>query len=141
MARRTTKKAEVKPAVETKEVQVKESVKQTEVKPAQKAIETRKDSTKALETRAGVLKDADTKKPARKRTVTRKKAEVKTEMYFQFSGKEYTQKELFQKVKDIWTKELKNKVADLKEVNVYVKAEEHAAYYVINGETTGKIEL
>ena len=62
-------------------------------------------------------------------------------MFLQFAGKEYTEKEIFQKVKDVWTKELKNKVGDMKSVQIYLKPEESAAYYVVNGDTTGKIEL
>lgn len=62
-------------------------------------------------------------------------------MFLQFAGKEYTEKEILQKVKDIWTKVLKNKVGDMKDVKIYLKPEESAAYYVVNGDTTGKVEL
>lgn len=118
-----------------------------------KAIETKKDTTKALETRAAVLKEAEpvkeekktaVKKTAAKKTTAKKttaKAELKTELFLQFAGKEYTEKEILQKVKDVWTKVLKNKVGDMKSVKIYLKPEEAAAYYVINGDTTGKVEL
>lgn len=124
-----------------------------------KAIETKKDTTKKLETKAAVLVDtpeektetktAETKAPAKKAAAKKpaakkapaKKAEVKTEMFLQFAGKEYTEKEIFQKVKEIWTKVLKNKVGDMKDVKIYLKPEESAAYYVVNGDTTGKVEL
>lgn len=126
-----------------------------------KAIETKKDTTKALETRAAVLKEtapdekkaqekSAVKKAAEKKTIpakktsskrTARKTEIKTEMFLQFAGKEYTQKEIFQKVKDVWTKALKNKVGDMKDVKIYLKPEESAAYYVINGDTTGRIDL
>ena len=61
--------------------------------------------------------------------------------FLQFSGKEYTEKEILKKVKDVWTKDLKNKVGDMKDVKIYLKPEESAAYYVVNGDTTGKIDL
>ena len=35
----------------------------------------------------------------------------------------------------------KNKVGDMKDVKIYLKPEESAAYYVVNGDTTGKIDL
>ena len=121
-----------------------------------KAIETKKDTTKKLETKAGVLVDTPAakteekkttaakktaaKKPAAKKPAA-KKAELKTEMFLQFAGKEYTEKEILQKVKDIWTKVLKNKVGDMKDVKIYLKPEESAAYYVVNGDTTGKVDL
>jgi hypothetical protein len=72
---------------------------------------------------------------------TAKKNEVKTEIIFQFGGIECSQKELMQKVKDVWTKKLKNKIGDMKDLKIYVKPEEMAAYYVINGDVTGKIEF
>ena len=132
---------------------------------AAKAIETKKDTTKKLETKAAVLVDTpevqaakkvaakaeDTaekavktvKKAAAKKTATKttKKADLKTEFFLQFSGKEYTEKEILKKVKDVWTKDLKNKVGDMKDVKIYLKPEESAAYYVVNGDTTGKIDL
>ncbi len=160
-----TKKTTKKPAVVEKKVEtVKkaetpvETVKKTEVKAQTKAIETKKDTTKAIETRAAVLKTpevkeevkaAPAKKDADKGTVakkaapkkTAKKASAKVDLFLQFAGKEYTEKDIFQKVKDVWTKEMKNKVGDLKDVQIYIKPEEFAAYYVINGETTGKVDL
>lgn len=120
-----------------------------------KAIETRKDTTKAIETRAGVLQNPESvrrepkktapKKTTQKRTVVRKhgtkNTEEKTEFFLQYAGKEYTEKEILQKVKDIWTKELKQKAGDMKAVKIYLKPEESSAYYVINEDTTGKVEL
>ena len=122
---------------------------------AAKAIETKKDTTKKIETKAGVLVDtpeekaaekkAPAKKTAAKKTAAKKapakKAELKTEMYLQFYGKEYSDKEILLKVKEIWTKVLKNKVGDMKDVKIYLKPEESKAYYVINGDTTGEVNL
>lgn len=139
------KMAEVKP--EKAEIK-------NEVKEAPKAIETKKDTTKAIETKAAVLVEkpaakTEEKPAAKKETVkklaakktTAKKAEVKTEMFLQFDGKEYTEAEIYRKVKEVWTKVLKNKVGDMKTVQVYLKPEESAAYYVVNGDTTGKVDL
>ena len=72
-----------------------------------------------------------------------KKASVKKtqELYIQYAGKEVTEKEIMDRVKEIWTKELGNKVKDMITVKVYVKLEDSAAYYVINDEVTGRIEL
>ena len=122
---------------------------------AAKVIETKKDTTKKIETKAGVLVDtpeekaaekkAPAKKTAAKKTAAKKapakKAELKTEMYLQFYGKEYSDKEILQKVKEIWTKVLKNKVGDMIDVKIYLKPEESKAYYVINGDTTGEVNL
>ncbi len=148
------KKEAVKPATaKTEKAEVKAE------KPAAKAIETKKDTTKKLETKAGVLVDTPEEKAAEKTTAKKapakkttakkttakkapaKKAELKTEMYLQFYGKEYSDKEILQKVKEIWTKVLKNKVGDMKDVKIYLKPEESKAYYVINGDTTGEVDL
>lgn len=120
-----------------------------------KALETKKDTTKAIETRAAVLKDPDpdvtevqtakkTAKSAAKRTVSRTagtKNALKCEMFLQFAGKEFSEKELLKLVKEVWTKEMKRKVGELKDVKLYLKPEESAVYYVINKETTGRIDL
>jgi Zn-dependent metalloprotease len=131
----TTKKLETKAAVlvDTPEVQaeeVKETVKKAAKKVAAKAEDTAEKAVKTVKKAA--------KKTAAKTT---KKAELKTEFFLQFSGKEYTEKEILKKVKDVWTKNLKNKVGDMKDVKIYLKPEESAAYYVVNGDTTGKIDL
>ena len=71
-----------------------------------------------------------------------KKAPAKTQsVMVQFGGKEIDTKDILEQVKNIWTKDLGNKVKDMVDVKVYVKPEEVAAYYVINGEITGCIEL
>lgn len=131
----TTKKLETKAAVlvDTPEVQaeeVKETVKKAAKKVAAKAEDTAEKAVKTVKKAA--------KKTAAKTT---KKADLKTEFFLQFSGKEYTEKEILKKVKDVWTKNLKNKVGDMKDVKIYLKPEESAAYYVVNGDTTGKIDL
>ena len=150
-AEKTVKAADVKTAAAVP-AENKTAKKETS---AAKAIETKKDTTKKLETKAGVLVDtpeekaaekkAPAKKAAAKKTAAKKapakKAELKTEMYLQFYGKEYSDKEILQKVKEIWTKVLKNKVGDMKDVKIYLKPEESKAYYVINGDTTGEVNL
>lgn len=99
-----------------------------------KAIQTTKDSMKAIETKAGVLKDAGTEASTETKEAT-------CELFLQFAGKEYSEKELMGLVTDIWVKQLKHLKSELKDVKLYVKPEESAAYYVINKEITGKIEL
>lgn len=43
--------------------------------------------------------------------------------------------------KDVWRYDLKQKPADLKNIELYVKPEESVAYYVINGEVTGSFYI
>lgn len=72
---------------------------------------------------------------------TTKRTTAKNAVILQFAGKEIDVKSLQDQVKQIWTKELGNKVNQMQDVKIYVKPEEGSAYYVINGETTGSIEL
>ena len=95
---------------------------------------------KTAETKAAPEKKTAAKKTAAKKAPA-KKAEVKTELFLQFYGKEYSEKEILQKVKEIWTKVLKKKVGDMKDVKIYLKPEDSKAYYVINGDTTGEVDL
>lgn len=65
---------------------------------------------------------------------------MKTAFYVEYAGKQVEEKEIIAKVKEIWA-EQGNKIKDLKTLNLYVKPEENAAYYVINEDVDGKIEL
>ena len=65
---------------------------------------------------------------------------MKTALYVEFAGKQTLDKDLVAKVKELWTAE-GNKVKDINTLSLYVKPEESAAYYVINEEVSGKIEL
>ena len=129
----STMKLETKAAVlvDTPEVQTEETAAKETAEKAVKA--TAKAADKAVKKTAA-------KKTAAKKS-TAKKAELKTEMFLQFAGKEYTEKEILQKVKEIWTKNLKRKVGEMKDVKIYLKPEESAAYYVVNGDTTGRVDL
>lgn len=83
-------------------------------------------------------------KPEKKKTDSKKttaKAELKKEMILQFAGNEYTEKEILKKIKNVWTKEMKNKIGDMKSVRIYLKPEESAAYFVVNDEISGKADL
>lgn len=102
-------------------------VKKPETKAAEKSVEKKEPEVKPVETKA-----------VEKSTVKAAKAQ---EIYLQFAGREVTDKELLEKVKEIWTKDLGNKVKDMIDVKIYVKPEECAAYYVINGDVTGNFDL
>ena len=69
------------------------------------------------------------KKTPAKRTTAK---DIKTSVVVQFAGKEVTEKDLIAAVKKAYTKK-GNKVGDIKTIEIYVKPEESAAYYVVNG--------
>lgn len=87
------------------------------------------------------VKAEPVKKTAEKKTVakktTAKKADVKTALHIQFGGKSYAQDDLMKIAKDVWRYDLKQKVGELKSVELYVKPEESTVYYIMNKEFTG----
>ena len=134
MAVKKTVAKAAKSAVETKAVKAeatKAAAKTTEKAAEAKTTETAK--------KAPAKKTTARKTPA-KRTTTKKAAVVTEEVYLQYAGKEFSSADLTAKVKEIW-KEMGKKAADLKDIKVYVKPEENAAYYVINNEQTGSFGL
>ena len=131
-----TKVEEVKTVVEEKAEKVKEAaaVKTEEVKKA--AEEKMEEVKKAVEKKAAEKKAAP--KTAAKRTAAKK--EIKTEVVLQYGEKEVNTKDMIAAVKKEWTK-AKHKVSEIQSIELYVKPEDYAVYYVINGDTTGKIWL
>ena len=117
------------------------TAKTTKVKeaPAKTTVrKTRTTAKKTTEKPAAEKKPATEKKPAARRTV---KKEVNAEVYVQFLGKEVYAKDVLENVKKIWTEEMGKKEKDLRDVKIYIKPEENAAYYVINGDVTGAVGL
>ena len=96
-------------------------------------------STKTTEAAA----PAAEKKPAAKKTAAAEKkpaakAEAVVVTKVQFGGNEYDTAEIAEKAKAAFKAESK---AAIKTVNVYIKPEDNAAYFVINDKFEGKIEL
>lgn len=77
---------------------------------------------------------------AEARAAEKAKAEqLKPEIFAQFQGNQIDMNALVEAVKaDFHTTKKRTVVTDLK---LYVKPEEHAAYYVINGKFEGKISF
>ena len=103
-----------------------ESVKET----AKEAV---KETAKAPAKTAG---KAEAKKLAVRRTA-KKAAVAAEEIFIQYAGKEFTTKDVVANVKKAWTEMTGKKEEDIKDIKVYVKTEEHKAYYVVNGEAEG----
>ncbi|MBE5887981.1 MAG: hypothetical protein E7283_04005 [Lachnospiraceae bacterium] len=110
----TTKATEVK---EVKEVKV-EAPKAEKKAPAKKAATTTKKAT-----------------TAKKETVKKE-----TVITIQHQGNEITVASVEEKVKAAFVAD-GHKASTIKTLNIYVKPEEYAAYYVINDEFTGRVYL
>lgn len=74
-------------------------------------------------------KSTEKKAPAAPKTARRKKTE---EVFFQYQGREVSTKDILAKVKDAFVSE-GNKKSDIESLEIYIKPEDNAAYYVING--------
>ena len=144
-----TKAAEKTTAAEKEAVKevAKEVVKETaaaeeapakaEEKPAAKAA--KKTTTKKA---AAPKKPAAVKKPAEKKSPAKAaKKEAEQEMILQFGGREIKEKDLYERIQQIWIEGYGKKAEELKSLKVYVKPEEFTAYYVINDDVTGSIDL
>lgn len=150
-----------KKVTSTKPAAVKE---EAVVKPAEKAAVAAKD-TKPAEKPAAVVaeekpeakvveekkegkpeaKEAPAKKgkPGRKpgKTAAKKKPVEKVEeVYVQFQELEITTKEIVDKAKQIYIAE-GHRESSIKSLRLYIKPDEHMAYYVINEKMTGSIGL
>ncbi len=76
---------------------------------------------------------------AEKKAPAKKSSSKKVE--FQFAGKAYTQDDVLKIAKDVWVYDLGQKASALKNIELYVNAEESRAYYVFNETETGSFAL
>ena len=111
-------------AAPAKKEEVKEIVQNTE-----EVKETVKKETAKAEEKATAKKSAAKKTP------------IKETVYVQYLGKEINHQDIVKQVKEVWTKQLKKKVGDMKSITIYFKPEENTAYYVINDDVKGSISL
>lgn len=88
------------------------------------------------ETKASVEKKAPAKKAPAKKTTAKK--DIKVKAVVEYYGKQVEEKDMIAAVKKAWTKSGR-KVADIKTIDLYIKPEEGAVYYVINGIDTGVV--
>lgn len=89
-----------------------------------------------------VVKKASSEKPSEKKTVkkraARKTTAVESKVYIQFFGKQISSNDVLTSCEADYKS---NNKAAVKSIEVYVKPEDNTAYYVVNGETEGKISL
>lgn len=85
-------------------------------------------------------KPAEEPKKAARKTPGRKPA-VKESVSLQYMGKDIQVAEIVSQVKEIWTAQLGKAERDMKSINVYLKPEENKAYYVVNEDVTGSVDL
>ncbi len=102
-------------------------------KTASKAISKAKESETVKKATSTAKKAAST---AKKAASSAKKATEKVTAYVEFGGKQISTAEIADKVRAAYKAE--GNKAVIKSIEIYVKPEENAAYYVVNGKAEGK---
>ena len=126
-----TKKATTK-AVEVKEVkEVKVEAPVVEKAPAKKAP-----AKKAVEKK----EVAEKKAPAKKAPAKKAAAKAETVITLEFGDYTAIMATVEEKVKAQYVAD-GHKASSIKTLNIYVKPFENSAYYVVNGEVTGRVDL
>ena len=137
-------KAEVKTEIKPQTKEKVEAEAKTEIKPQtkEKVEDTVEKITKKAVKGAGAAKTV-AKAVTKTATKTVKKAakkDIKIKAFVEYYGKQVEEKDIIARVKKAWTRSGK-KVGDIKEMDLYIKPEENAVYYVINGTETGAVEF
>ena len=127
----TVKEAAVKSAP------AKESVKETAVET--KAAAEAKAAAVAKEVGKKVAETKETVKDTAKKAAP-KKEELKPEVFIQFQGQEAVVADVIEKAKKQFKAE-GHRASSIKSIQVYLKPEEYAAYYVINQKHAGRVDL
>lgn len=108
------------------------------------------EAVKALvkeEERKAPVKKETAKKTLAKKTLAKKttaknttdKKDIKVKAIVEYYGKQVEEKDMIASVKKAWTKASGKKVVDIKTMDLYIKPEEGAVYYVVNGTDTGAV--
>ncbi len=106
--------------------------------------EAKKPAAKTTAAKKAVEKKEEVKETAVKAEAKPAKVaakDVKTKIAVQFGGKGYETDDFVKMAKDVWTFDLKRDVADLKQIDLYVKPEESKVYYVFNGSELGSFDI
>lgn len=88
-------------------------------------------------------KKAPAKKTTEKKTAEKKSSEKKElapEIFIQYGNKEAELEQVVAAAKQAYV-DLGHRVSSIKDLKVYLKPEDFAAYYVINGKVAGKVDL
>ncbi len=116
-----------------------ENIEENVAETTTKATKATAKKTAAKATKTAAAKTTATKattKTTAKKTTTKKDMKVST--FIEYYGKQVDQKDVIANVKKAWTKK-GNKIGDIKTLELYVKPEEAAVYYVINGTEGGAV--
>ena len=113
---------------------------------ANETVDAKKEEVKTVKTeteKTATAKKATTKKTSETNTTTtakktaKKAVEVTPSYILQFSGKEIAADDILANVKTAWVEKFQGKLDEINSIEIYVKPEEHRAYFVVNGLSNG----
>ena len=133
--KKTVAAKEVKPVeakVEAKAVEAPKAVAAPKAEPAKKAEAPKK---------AAAPKKAPAKKATETKAAAPKKTAVKSNVVIEVADRKYSSADIEKIAKDVWVYDLGKKAAELKSMELYVKAEEANVYYVFNGDIQGVLGI
>lgn len=116
--------------VEVKDVKVEETK-------TTKAAAAKKDTTKKATT---AKKETAAKKETTAKKATTAKKEATVDVFVQFAGNQALVASVEERVKAAYVAE-GHRASSIKTLKIYIKAEENAAYYVINEDNVGRVDL
>lgn len=104
----------------------------------EQSVDTKETVVKENNTKETVVEETKNVAKTPKKAVSKK--DIKTSLYVEYFGKQVSDKDMIASVKKAWTKS-GHKIAEIKSMELYVKPEESAIYYVINKTETGKADF
>lgn len=104
------------------------------VKGADAVKTTTKSTAKTTAEKKTTAKKTADKATTAKKTTTKKAASKKETFIVQFRGREVSKETIEHRFQDVWTKDFGRKIGEVKSVAFYVKPEDSAVYFVVNGE-------
>ncbi len=109
---------------------------------AKKEVETADTAEKKRGRKSGSTNKeaAKAKKSPAKKTPARKEEENSEVVILQYYGEDVDVDKVVERIKDTFAGE-GHRVSSIKKLQVYLKPEERAAYYVINDKQAGKVDL
>lgn len=141
----TAKNSETKAVTKAAEIKTPE-VKASEVKTPEVTVATKVEKepvAEKKETVAAKAKTTGTAKTTKSTKTTAKKAvkeEMKPEVFIQYQGQEAVVADAIEKAKAEFVAD-GHRVSSIKSLQIYLKPEEYAAYYVINQKFAGRVDL
>lgn len=142
MARKAkNSQVEATPAAEVAAMEPKAEDIQTEEKVAESTQEEPKKTPARRRASKKETTKTETVKTAANKTAKTSAKKTECSLYVQYAGRSLSEGDLMKIAKDVWKYDLKQKVRELKNVELYVKPEENKVYYVMNKEFTGSFDI